>query len=109
MPFEQMSGQVSSSRWSRMWTRLRVNGLNGRGAAALENLRAFLGDQAGASMIVIGLTLPALIGAMGLAVEVSFWHLHKRDMQNAADAAVIAAATSNGPAYAAEGSAVASQ
>jgi Flp pilus assembly protein TadG len=92
-----------------MWTRLRINGLALRGAAALGGVRSFLRDQNAASIVVIGLTLPALIGAMGLAIEVSFWHLHKRAMQNAADAAAIAAATSNGPNYVAEGSAVASQ
>src|SRR5260221_4579644 len=79
--------------WSCIWT------------AARRNVRAFLGDQGGASIIVIGLTLPALIGSMGLAVEISYWHLHKRAMQNAADAAAIAAATSNGSAYGLQGGA----
>jgi Flp pilus assembly protein TadG len=92
-----------------VWTKLRVERLAGRGAAAFGRFRAFLGDQAGSSIIVIGLTMPALVGAMALAAEVTYWHLHNRAMQNAADAAAIAAATSNGPGYATEGTAVASQ
>jgi Flp pilus assembly protein TadG len=78
-------------------------------AATLERCRAFLGNEDGASIVVIALTLPALIGAMGLAAEVSYWHLNHRAMQNAADAAAIAAATNGGSAYAAEGQAVAAQ
>jgi Flp pilus assembly protein TadG len=78
-------------------------------AATLKNLRGFLGNEDGASIIIVGLTLPALVGAMGLAAEVSYWHLHHRDMQNAADAAAIASATNGGLSYAAEGKAVAAQ
>ena len=66
-----------------------------RGAAILKTLRAFRKDESGASLVIVGLTLPVLIGAMGLAAEVSYWQLHHRAMQNAADAAVIAAATNN--------------
>jgi Flp pilus assembly protein TadG len=68
-----------------------------RGAAILKTLRAFRKDESGASLVIVGLTLPVLIGAMGLAAEVSYWQLHHRAMQNAADAAVIAAATNNNP------------
>jgi Flp pilus assembly protein TadG len=77
--------------------------------AGLERIRVFANDQRGASIVFIALTMPALIGAMGLAAEVSYWNLHRRAMQNAADAAVIAAATNGGPSYAAEGQAVAAQ
>src|ERR1700692_4875951 len=83
--------------------------LAARGAEALERLRALLGNEDGASIVVIGLTLPALIGAMGLAAEVSYWDLNHRAMQNAGDAAAIAAATNGGSTYAAEGMAVAAQ
>ena len=58
-----------------------------------SGLRAFAANEDGASIIVIGLTLPVLVGAMGLAAEVGYWRQHQRDMQNAADAAAIAAAT----------------
>ena len=39
--------------------------------AAAERLRAFVGDDKGASIVIIELTMPALLGAMGLAAEVS--------------------------------------
>lgn len=74
---------------------------------ALPRLRAFARDESGASIIVIGLTLPAIIGAMALAAELSYWQQHHRALQNAADAAVIAAATNNGSSYASEAKAVA--
>jgi Flp pilus assembly protein TadG len=75
--------------------------------ALARAVRAFAGNERGASLIIIGLTMPAMIGAMGLAAEVSYWHLHHRAMQNAADAAAIAAATNGGANYATEGKAVA--
>ena len=53
--------------------------------------------------------MPALIGAIGLAVEVSYWQFRYRAMQNAADAAVIAASTNAGSTYVAEAKAVAAQ
>jgi Flp pilus assembly protein TadG len=72
-------------------------------------MRSFTDDERGASIVVIGLMLPALIGAMGLAAEISYWQLHHRAMQNAADAAAIAAATNGGSTYAAEAMAVTAQ
>jgi Flp pilus assembly protein TadG len=69
-------------------------------------VRSFVGDQRGASIVIGALILPALIGAMGLAAEISYWHLHHRAMQNAADAAAIAAATNGDSSYAAEAMAV---
>ena len=42
---------------------------------------------------MIALLLPALIGAMGLAAEVSYWRWLHQDMQNASDDDAIAAAT----------------
>lgn len=54
--------------------------------------------------------MPVLVGSMGLAAEASYWYVHQRGMQNAADAAAIAAAT-NGTSsgYAAEAQAVAAR
>jgi hypothetical protein len=72
-------------------------------------LRAFLADQKGASIIIIGLTLPAIVGAVGLATEVGYWRMHQRDMQSAADAAAIAAATNGAATYDNEAKAVAAQ
>lgn len=53
--------------------------------------------------------MPVLIGCLGLAAEVSYWQWLHRGMQNAADAAVIAAATNAGSNYVNEAKAVAAQ
>src|SRR5579863_1736770 len=74
-----------------------------------RRMRSFGSDENGASIVVIALAMPVLIGAMGLAVEVSYWRLHNRAMQNAADAAAVAAATNNSSSFAAEGQSVAAQ
>ncbi len=59
--------------------------------------------------LVVALVMPVLAGMMGLAAEASYWLLHQRAMQNAADAAAIAAATNASSSYAAEAQAVAAQ
>jgi Flp pilus assembly protein TadG len=75
----------------------------------LRRVRAFSANEDGASIVFIALTLPALIGALGLAVEISYWRLHQRGMQNAADTAAIAAATNGTSSYVAEAKALATQ
>ena len=82
---------------------------HGAHGAIAKARRAFLSDRRGSTIVVVALALPALIGAMGLAAEVSYWRSHRRAMQNAADASVIAAATNGGSNYVAEGQAVAAQ
>src|SRR5215467_14384416 len=74
-----------------------------------RHFRRMLANERGASIVFIAMTMPALIGAMGLAAEVSYWRLHQRSMQNAADAAAIAAATSNSTNFAAVGKGVAAE
>jgi hypothetical protein len=66
-------------------------------------------DQRGNVAVVMALVLPPLMGAMGLGFEVSDWYVTKRSMQNAADAATMAAATNGGGTYAAEAKAVAAK
>jgi Flp pilus assembly protein TadG len=80
--------------------------LAGARREASRAVSAFVSNERGASIVLIGLTLPAFVGAMGLAAEISYWQLHHRAMQNAADAAAIAAATNGGANYAAEAKAV---
>ncbi|MGI8568732.1 MAG: pilus assembly protein TadG-related protein [Methylocella sp.] len=73
--------------------------------------RRFSGDRRGVVVVLVALAMPVLAGAMGLAAETSYWYTHKRGMQNAADAAAIAAATGANASttYAAQAQAVASQ
>jgi Flp pilus assembly protein TadG len=71
--------------------------------------RGFSGDRSGVVAVLVALGMPVLVGTMGLAAEASYWYVHQRGMQNAADAAAIAAATNAGSGYAAEAQAVARQ
>jgi hypothetical protein len=70
-------------------------------------IRAFQRDERGTVAILMGFLMIPLVGAIGIGFEVSNWYLRTRAMQNAADAAVIAAATNGGATYAAEANAVA--
>jgi Flp pilus assembly protein TadG len=67
----------------------------------------FSGDRSGVVAVLVALALPVLVGSMGLAAEASYWYVHQRGMQNAADAAAIAAATNGSATYAAEAQAAA--
>jgi hypothetical protein len=64
-------------------------------------------DERGTVAIIMGLLLIPLVGALGIGFEVSNWYLTARGMQNAADAAVIAAASNGGSNYDVEAKAVA--
>lgn len=79
----------------------------------LYSLAKLLRNDYGAAAIMVALAAPVLAGTMGLAAETSYWLMHKRAMQNAADAAAIAAATAgevNGSsAYQPEAKAVAAR
>jgi len=66
-------------------------------------------DQRGSTAILFALAMPMLIGALGIGFEVSNWYMVQRGMQNAADAAVLAAASNGGANYDVEGKAVAAQ
>ena len=47
-------------------------------------------DDRGVVAVFTVLMLPILIGALALAVDIGFWYVTKRNVQNAADAAAIA-------------------
>jgi len=66
-------------------------------------------DRSANVMLMAGLSLPILIGMAGLAIEGGGWYQTKRSMQNAADAAALAAATNATTSYVAEAKAVTSQ
>src|SRR4029079_18507129 len=71
---------------------------------ALVRLRR---DQRGTIAVMMALLFPALIAILGLGMEVTNWYMRTRAMQNAADAAVIAAATNGTANYNTEAAAVA--
>jgi Flp pilus assembly protein TadG len=55
-------------------------------------LKRFSRDKKGASAVVFGITLPVLVGFLGLGTEVGYWYLEHRQLQSAADMAAMAAA-----------------
>lgn len=58
-----------------------------------ERLVGFRRDQLGNVAVVAALAAPVLLGSVGMGAEVASWYSDKRAMQNAADSAVIAAAS----------------
>ncbi|HZZ63476.1 MAG TPA: pilus assembly protein TadG-related protein [Roseiarcus sp.] len=70
---------------------------------------ALFGEDRGAVAVMFAAASPIILGAAGLAVEASYWQLHQRAMQNAADSAAIAAGMEGGTNYAAVAKAVAAQ
>ncbi len=57
--------------------------------------------------VMMAFLLPILVGVLGLGFEISNWYQQSHAMQNAADAAAIAAATNGGANYDIEAKAVA--
>jgi Flp pilus assembly protein TadG len=66
-------------------------------------------DRRGNVTVMMAFMLPPLLGALGLGFEIGNWYLTTRSMQNAADSAVVAAATNGGTSYATEARAVTAQ
>lgn len=66
-------------------------------------------ENRGNIAVITALISPLFIATMGLGAESSYWYALQRGMQNAADAAVIAAAANGGSSYAQEAQAVAAQ
>jgi Flp pilus assembly protein TadG len=79
-------------------------------ATVVNNISRLRRDEGGAVALLAGLALFAICGAVGLAIDVGFWYRTHRAMQNAADAASIAAARDgvSGP-YSGTGQAVAAK
>ena len=61
----------------------------------LEKVR----NQAGATAVIVAITLPMLIGFTALAVDVGYMHVTKNELQNVADAAALAGAGYLGSIY----------
>jgi Flp pilus assembly protein TadG len=66
-------------------------------------------DESGVVAVLTALALTVLIGIVGLAIDVGMWYRTDRALQNAADAAVIAAALNSGASYQSEAKAVAAK
>lgn len=72
-------------------------------------MRTLTRNRRGAIAILFALLVPVLLGVIGLGVEAGLWYLRQRDMQNAADASVLAAAVNAGTTFATEGAQVAAR
>jgi len=68
-------------------------------ACRLPMIAAIWRDEGGVIAILTALALTLLIGIVGLAVDVGMWDRTNRALQNAADAAVIAAALNGTGSY----------
>lgn len=55
-----------------------------------------MGERDGSVAVITALLLPVLVGFFALALEPAFWMQVQRSAQNAADSAVLAAATNGG-------------
>src|SRR5260370_5738230 len=66
-------------------------------------------NQSGAVAIIVGIVATVVIAIVGLGVDVVGWYRTDRSLQNAADAAAIAAATNGTSTYQDEAKAVAAQ
>jgi len=60
-------------------------------------LRNFWRDKSGNYALLTALIMPCLVGAAALGTEVGYWMHQQQKMQDAADSAVLAAATYYGP------------
>jgi hypothetical protein len=73
----------------------------------VDHVRRLRADERGSVAIIMGVLMIPLVGTLALGFEVSNWYMTTRAMQNAADAAAIAAALNGGPNYDVEARAVA--
>lgn len=55
-------------------------------------LRRFRDDRRGASVLVFALTLPIMVGFLGLGSEVGYWYVNQRSIQTATDFGAFTAA-----------------
>jgi hypothetical protein len=78
-------------------------------ASIKKHIRRLRADERGTVAVIMGVLIIPLVGALGIGFEVSNWYMTTRGMQNAADAAAIAAATNGGSNYDVEAKAVAAQ
>ena len=58
-------------------------------------IRSYLTQTIGASAVIISLTIPAVLGSMGIAIDSGQIYLAKKRLEHAIDAAALAAAGSS--------------
>ena len=78
-------------------------------ARIVHALGRLTGDERGGIAVMMGFLFPVLLAGFGLGFEISNWYMKARAMQNAADAAVLAAASNGEDNYDVEAKAVAAR
>jgi len=68
---------------------------HGKCTAPAGLLSRFRNDESGAYLIVAALTMPFLIGTVGLATDVGLWLYKRQTLQGAADSAALSGAAAN--------------
>src|SRR5262245_53212933 len=56
-------------------------------------LRRFKNDESGSYLIIGALTMPVLVGFLGLGTDVGLWYFTHQKMQRAADSAAVSVAS----------------
>jgi Flp pilus assembly protein TadG len=106
-PDASYAGAGKVRRW---WHMARdTSRLSSSLTALLQHAVKLRSDRNGSVAVMMGALLPVLVGTIGLGFEVSNWYRVNRSMQNAADAAAIAAATNGRSNYDVEAKAVTAQ
>ena len=80
-----------------------------RGKAAGKAVSRFVTGANANVAIMFALMTPLLLGGLGVGAETTLWYVNQRNMQNASDAAALAAATDASSNYANVADAVAAQ
>src|SRR3954471_501790 len=88
---------------------MRANQCFRKAVACAMLLVRFQRDTRANIALMTGLLAPVLIGGLGMAMESAYWYADQRGMQNAADAASLAAAADGTSNYASTASGVAAQ
>jgi Flp pilus assembly protein TadG len=88
---------------------MRANQCFRKAVACAMLLVRFQRDTSANIALMTGLLAPVLIGGLGMAMESAYWYADQRGMQNAADAASLAAAADGTSNYASTASGVAAQ
>ena len=88
---------------------IRSNNLKYKAATALRAMARFARANTANVAMTFALLSPVLMGTLGAAFETAYWYMDRRGMQDAADAAALAAATDATSNYAATAGAVSAQ
>ena len=58
----------------------------------IRGLRRLSADRTGGTTIMLALSLPLVVGALGVGVDTGVWYMEKRSLQQMADAAALGGA-----------------